>query len=143
MGGDPSGSGGGEGNFFASSSFFLSFSGSTVDIFSTTPAPSDEARSQSLPKRPRGGGTGGGGVEFSCGSPSSDRLEVSATDVLRLATRLTSSHTFSIMPVLTNAHRLQVVLSLFKHHPEVQSGYMGLDLPGCGVVYDSAASLNM
>ena len=46
-------------------------------------------------------------------------------------------------PVLTNAHRLQVVLSLFKHHPEAQSGYIGRDLPGCGVLYESAASLNM
>ena len=80
---------------------------------------------------------------FSCCSLGSDRPEVSASDVLRLATRLTSSHTFSIIPVLTNAHRLQVVLNLFKHHPEVQSGYIGLDLPGCGVLYGSTASLNM
>lgn len=143
LGGESSGSGGGEGNFLASSSFFRSFSGSVVDIFSTTPTPSDEARSQSLPKRPRRGGTREGAAEFSCCFSDSDWLEVSAADVLRLATRPTSSHTFSIMPVLTNAHRLQVVLSLFKHHPEVQSGYIGRDLPGCGVLYDSAASLNM
>ena len=96
-----------------------------------------------MPKRPRGGGTGGGGAGFSCCSPGSDALEISVADVLRLATRLTSSQTFSIMLVLTNAHRLHVVLNLFKHHPEVQSGYIGRDLPGCGVLYESAASLNM
>jgi hypothetical protein len=91
-----SGSGGGEGNLFASSSFFLSFSGPVVDTFSTTPTPSDEARSQSLPKRPRGGGAREGAAQQNCPvvSPTPIDWKRQPVDVLRLATRPASSHTF-------------------------------------------------